>query len=173
MTTTGPVHIFEKAGLGKAPFRLVGVETSADRAALNAHRAANGQCYTTNLCGGTCDYCGQAIFNVFRIESADGKDFKVGCDCVRKTGDAGLTRVIDDQVRKIERDKRRAAKVRRLEAAKAYCEERLATFAGTLASLPHPNDYRARSGETLLDYARFMASGGYYESLAAILRKVS
>ena len=41
---------------------------------------------------------GTAIANVFWIKSACGNRFKVGCDCVEKTGDAGLKRVINAKV---------------------------------------------------------------------------
>ncbi len=58
------IHPFEKAGLGKAPFRC---ELVSERR------------------GSSCDFCGTGIRNEFWIKSADGKSFKVGCDCVRKT----------------------------------------------------------------------------------------
>ncbi len=74
--TVATQHIFEAAGLGLAPFRFVGIETDADRAAVQREREASGMCFTTNHCT-SCDYCSQAIRNAYVIQSADGKRFKV------------------------------------------------------------------------------------------------
>jgi hypothetical protein len=69
------IHPFERAGLGSAPFRCVGSYESKYQACHGAPIQP----------GSSCDYCGQGIMTVFRINSADGKEFKVGCDCVAKT----------------------------------------------------------------------------------------
>lgn len=74
------LHVFEKAGLGKAPFHIKG----SYELKWQAFPGAPVQC------GGSCDYCGQGIMYAVAIGSADGKTFKVGCDCVARTGDAGL-----------------------------------------------------------------------------------
>lgn len=73
-------HAFERANLGKAPFRCVGYFESV----WQAHQGAPLQP------GTSCDYCGQGIRHAFRIRAADGFEFKVGSDCVMRTGDAGL-----------------------------------------------------------------------------------
>jgi hypothetical protein len=75
---TNAIHPFERAGLGKAPFRCVGFYESKYQACQGAPIQP----------GSSCDYCSQGIMNVFRIKGADGKEFKVGCDCVAKTTDA-------------------------------------------------------------------------------------
>jgi hypothetical protein len=75
-------HCFERAGLGRAPFRVTGFTTMKYCAAPGA----------PILPGGTCDYCGTAIMYACEITSSDGKTFKVGCDCVNRTGDEGLIR---------------------------------------------------------------------------------
>jgi hypothetical protein len=74
------LHVFERAGLGKAPFRCIGVEYKT----YQAHPGAPVQV------GGSCDYCGTGISIHCQIKGADGRVFKVGSDCVAKTGDAGL-----------------------------------------------------------------------------------
>jgi hypothetical protein len=61
-------HVFERAGLGRAPFRVVTFYEGKD----------------------SCAYCGQGIVNVCVVADRGGRQFSVGCDCVRKTGDAGL-----------------------------------------------------------------------------------
>lgn len=74
------VHVFERAGLGKAPFRCVGVVQKSYQASPDSPVQP----------GGSCDYCGTGIYFHCMIRSADGRTFKVGSDCVFKTGDAGL-----------------------------------------------------------------------------------
>jgi hypothetical protein len=63
-------HCFEIAGLGQAPFAFVGFSVRKYQACVGA----------PIQCGCSCDYCGTAIMNVYEIESADGKRFKVGSD---------------------------------------------------------------------------------------------
>jgi hypothetical protein len=156
------VHRFEEAGLGRAPFRFVGIETANDRAAVQTERASNGMIYTTNYAT-SCDYCGQGIQNAFQVRSADGKQFKVGCDCIRKTGDAGLIRHVTDE----ERSKRAKATAAR-NLAKSQREAALvAAFrAGKCESLhgqPHP---KGRQG-TAHDYVAWCVDNRCYG--AAIL----
>lgn len=69
-------HPFEKAGLGYAPFRCIGVRENAFEMPDHTFKA-----------GGCCDYCGTGIRWEYLIKGAnDGRVFKVGCDCVEKTG---------------------------------------------------------------------------------------
>lgn len=70
-------HPFEKAGLGKAPF-------SCTHVSENVFVVGDG----TTKAGGCCDYCGTGIRWEFWIKGsiAGAKQFKVGCDCVAKTG---------------------------------------------------------------------------------------
>ena len=70
-------HPFEKAGLGKAPF-------SCTHVSENVFTLLDG----TSKAGGCCDYCGTGIRWEFWIKGsvAGARQFKVGCDCVAKTG---------------------------------------------------------------------------------------
>jgi len=70
-------HPFEKVGLGKAPF-------SCTHVSENVFALPDG----TSKAGGCCDYCGTGIRWEFWIKGsvAGAKQFKVGCDCVAKTG---------------------------------------------------------------------------------------
>lgn len=61
-------HIFTEAGMGAAPFKVIG--------------------YEERLTG--CAFCGRAIKKVCQVISADGKVSSVGCECVKKSGDTGL-----------------------------------------------------------------------------------
>lgn len=75
MLNTAAIHPFERRGLGRAPFRCTGGYESKYQACQGAPIQP----------GSTCDYCGTGIMSVFTIKSADGNEFKVGCDCVAKT----------------------------------------------------------------------------------------
>jgi len=70
-------HPFEKSKLGKAPF-------SCTHVTENTITFPDG----TSRAGGYCDYCFTGIRWEFWIKGsiAGAKQFKVGCDCVAKTG---------------------------------------------------------------------------------------
>ena len=70
-------HPFEKAKLGTAPF-------SCTHVTENVWDNGDG----TTKGGGVCDYCGMGIRWEFWIKGSikGAKQFKVGCDCVAKTG---------------------------------------------------------------------------------------
>jgi hypothetical protein len=112
------VHKFETAGLGKAPYAILGVSEMKFQACQGAPIQA----------GGSCDYCAAAIMYAVRLRSADGKTFKVGCDCAESIGDAGLKRVVSDWQRKHERKLREAAKARK-------AVRNVERFAGLLVTL--------------------------------------
>lgn len=67
------IHTFEQAGLGKAPFRFVGM----------FEKRGPIPCPDGTMIGapgqpmGTCDFCGNGIAQCCQIESADGKIFVV------------------------------------------------------------------------------------------------
>lgn len=109
--TVSTVHPFEACGLGKAPFRFVGMvqqDICYGEAILNrAEFQRTGVALTTKP-GGTCAFCGNYIVRMFQIESADGRRFHVGCDCVEKTGDQKLARSVHREELRVERDKRAA-----------------------------------------------------------------
>jgi hypothetical protein len=143
-------HAFERAGLGKAPFRCVGVETKKGPITLpcGTQVGAPGQPM------GSCDFCGNGIADCYQILSADGRRFEVGCDCVRKTGDAGLRRATNDH----ERAKRYAKTAAATDEKLAILDALLAhgDVQNALAAMPHPFDYRAAAGETRLTWATWM-----------------
>jgi hypothetical protein len=105
-------HPFEKAGLGKAPFRCIGVEEMVFTMPDGESKA-----------GGACQYCGTGIRWAYQIKSSDGAHFHVGCDCVEKTG------IVEDfdTVRKANIKSRReaGAVVRREQRAAKVAAERL------------------------------------------------
>lgn len=152
MTTTNEpvtIHRFERAGLGKAPFNVIGSYESK-------YQAIPGDPSCPIQPGTCCDYCAQSIMQVYEIKSADGKTFKVGCDCVAKTSDKALT----DSVRRIKNAasrERNAAKAvsDRVELSALLADE---TGRGKLALVPHSRSDMAASGYDLLDEAEWMLS---------------
>jgi hypothetical protein len=115
-------HPFEKANLGKAPF-------SCTHVSENAFRLPDGSAKA----GGCCDYCGTGIRWEFWIKGsiAGARQFKVGCDCVAKTGWGieGFEKVRADhtRARRQEGAEKRAEKKR--EARKAWIDEQHAARA--------------------------------------------
>lgn len=155
------LHPFERAGLGKAPFRFVGMTVSKFQAAPGEPVRA----------GSSCDYCPSAIMKVYWIQSADGREFKVGCECVRKV-DAKLAKSVDAATRDHKRAKREteAKDVEQLLHTALACK----ATRDKLATAPHPVTVMAASGKTLLDWADWMlaraGAKGRKEALAAVER---
>lgn len=138
------VHKFERAGLGRAPYRYLGFEEKVFTVPGAYSKP-----------GGTCQYCGTAIRNCFWVGSADGKRFYVGCECIGKLGDRGLVDVVRREANRMKRDKAAARADERIAAARA----RLETDAGlraALAAAPHPTAWRAEQGGTKLEWAEWM-----------------
>jgi hypothetical protein len=122
------IHIFEAAGLGKAPFTYVGYYVKS----------------------GSCDYCGTAIINNFSVQSSDNKIFKVGCDCIEKSGDSGLKKVVCSIKSKIAKQKRELKKVK----DKENFDQLLISHEVFLKSLPHP--YSWATNKNRLDYFKYI-----------------
>jgi hypothetical protein len=153
-TVGSTVHAFERAGLGQAPFTFVGSYESKFQACPGAP-IQPGTC---------CDYCGQGIMYVCQIRSADGKTFKVGCDCVAKTSDKGLTKIIDREVA----ERRTKAAHKRADAKIAEAVALLPSVEGALRAQPHPYTWQADKGATMFDRVTWLlANAGRQGKLAA------
>ncbi len=127
------VHVFEKAGLGKAPFFFDGwFEGNATYIPETPMAKVT-----------ACDYCSTLIKNCFRIKSSDGKSFIVGSDCVKKTGDAGLIKIVNEEVKK-QKYQRESARIK--EAEKIV--EMLKPY---LLEQPHPY-YSSKTGYDYVVY---------------------
>lgn len=144
MTTTTKIHVFEAAGLGKAPFTWMGC--SEQRGPIK--RTINGLEVEVGAPGqpmGSCSFCGQGIAEVHSIKSADGKVFTVGSDCVAKTADKGLRSIIAGI---------------RTQKARERNEKRIAKAFATLDSSPAIQEaLSAKKGPykgTLLEWATWM-----------------
>jgi hypothetical protein len=137
-----PIHVFEKAGLGRAPFRCVAVASLPSPSLAEANPEAYNNALRDLPRGiglGSCHFCGTAIMHNFIIESADDRRFVVGCDCVGRTGDAGLIQQVkrvrvEDRLAK--RNAARSLKKAEREAIwAAERAERAKTFAAEHAAL--------------------------------------
>jgi hypothetical protein len=137
------VHPFELAGLGKAPFKYVGFE----------HRTFQ-TCHGAPVqVGGSCQYCSTGISNFFFIESSDGKKFHVGSECVKKTGDKALIKIVNGVIARNNAIKKQERDTVKINAALETLK--LETVRSSLSSKPHPTPYLANQGNTLLDYVEF------------------
>lgn len=153
-------HVFEIAGLGLAPFRFVGLSENALRFPDGSSKA-----------GGSCDYCGAGIRWECHIRSADGRRSKIGCDCVRKCGDAGLLQAYKSspEFRAHQRQLREAKNAMVFGALKAL----IAVHADQLRAMPHPHNFVDRqSGNPLnrLDYVNWMFDHCGASGRAAMLK---
>ncbi len=140
-------HKFELAGLGKAPFRLIGMFEK------RCSGEPNSQGITVGAPGqpaGTCDFCGNGIANCFEIQSSDGKRFIVGSDCVLKTEDRGLV----DTVKREANKKKSAHKAEVDQALIQKYDWALRQYLMTLTD-KHPNTHYAGLGKTIGDYHLF------------------
>ena len=148
-----PIHAFEKAGLGKAPFRYIGAEER--RGPIKT--VVNGVETTVGAPGqamGSCDFCGQGIAICCRIDSADGKRFTVGIDCVRRTGDAGLKAASDKKIRAIKKKARLENQAKRIAAAKEAIKGPVLMVA--LERRPHPQAHIWKRRKSLLNFVEWM-----------------
>lgn len=173
------IHVFEKAGLGKAPFAFVGSYEHHE----HAFGSNAGGLIPHGDYGTSCDFCGHYIRNVFLIESSDGKTFRVGSDCVAKTGEKGMinkVRAILNDKRKererlarearweAERPEREAREAKMREEAQARREKLQAEYERVLPlaeKVPHPNGYFASKGKTLKDYILYFQNGSRWHDL--------
>lgn len=168
MTALKSVHPFEEAGLGVAPFHYVGHSRAVFRAAPDAPAQP----------GASCDYCGTGIMDVFHVQGSDGRKFKVGCDCVRRTYAEFNAEIPVDfrrEFARIEREKREERRVAKYHAATARAHAAIAALEGHPAAFAdrlHPNAYYASQGKTYRDYIVFMLHRGGTAGKTSAAREV-
>lgn len=163
-------HPFEEAGLGNAPFKFIGASEKRGPIFLGSSNGVETWAGAPGQPMGSCAYCGQGIAVCCLIESADGKRFDVGSDCVRKTFQKGST--VEFAVRRA----LNAAKLAKDNAKIDAVRQRLETDAPlreALADIPHPNAYRAAKGDTRLDWATWMLSNAGTSGRLDVVRYVA
>jgi len=132
-------HAFEVAGLGKAPFRFVG-------ASENVITYPDG----TQKAGGTCDYCGTGIRTECFIMSADGKQSKVGCNCIEKVGETGILKAYKSSPEY--RAKQREIRDKKATAVFQELTALIKANADTFRAQPHPLGFVDRKTGVPLTY---------------------
>lgn len=156
------VHPFART-LGPGPYRFVG--TFDLGAVLSALNAGNINGYNAGLAampkldggGGSCAHCGHPILMICMIQTAEGKRFGIGTDCIEKLHAGGVQNLSAMQ-REIAAIKRRKGQERRERQRVALREEFFALIDANLdalQSLPHPSPYYASKGKTMRDWAIF------------------
>lgn len=106
---TAKIHLWEAAGLGVAPFRVVGLAEMPSLSLAEHNPAAYQNAMQSLPRGygiGSCRCCAAGLKNNYLIESSDGKKFAVGSECVNKAGDGGLVDKMRYIKRQVDRDKR-------------------------------------------------------------------
>jgi hypothetical protein len=168
-------HPWEKAGLGKAPFRCTGV-------GREIYQAIPGDPNCPVQPGAACAYCGQGIYNVCYIRSADNQRFKVGIDCVRKLESARnhdlgsrdptyqLMRAAQEKISRLEREKRDERNARKTGELTALLDR--ADVQDSLRAKPHPTAWRAEQGATLFDYVTWMLKNAGTKGKLQLLKQV-
>lgn len=155
------VHAFEAAGLGQAPYKLIGIRKVT-------YQACHGAPVQPGSC---CMFCATGIVYQFWLRSADQKVFFVGSDCITKSGDAGLRLVIDPYIRaherkmREERQKYAISEFDKWVKASGYWDR-------PMFDMPHPNRYFASQGKTLRDYQQYCYSHSGLASKAIQARKI-
>jgi hypothetical protein len=124
------IHLFEKSGLGQAPYRYLG-------------------CEDTGKCSTSCQYCCTGIRYKFYLQSKDGKNFFVGSDCIYKSGDEHLTTIVKAERQRLAKEKREAKKKQTLEERQARREailkEKIESFCKENQSILHILDWARNS----------------------------
>ena len=158
---TDSTFVHPLAVFGAGPYRFVSFSCTEMRAGIQRERESNGLSFTTNLCGGSCDLCGQEIWDVYTfIAVGSMRRFVLGCDCAELVFDPTLARDRHEEremiriAREIAAAKRGKAHLvadAKIAVGVAFIDAR----ASELAAIPHPTSWRAEKGETLLDSLRW------------------
>ena len=158
-------HKFETAGLGVAPFRLVRVEMRwFSIPGISGSKKP----------GSSCMFCGHPIAECCFLHDANGKEFHVGNECIKKAGDAGLYDTVKKELRRMKSQ----AEADRAAATFREGRDMLARpeIHRSLSTQPHPNSYFAAKGNTMADYYEFLlhnSSRGSVANLVGKLREIA
>lgn len=158
------IHAFERAGLGRAPFRFVGCYEDRGPKVMSEQGGVTFTVGSPGQAMGSCAFCGQSIAECCVVRSADGREFTVGSSCVMKTGDAGLRRAVKAEIR----EKQVVRERERWQAVKA----RLATdetLREKLGVVPCPNG----RNESALGWALWMMENTGHAGRLKVARFVS
>lgn len=175
-TTVTHVHPWEKVGLGRAPFRWLGVSHEVGPKVISHEGGVTFSVGAPGQPMGSCAYCGQGIAEVHRIRSADGKEFTVGCDCVRRVNEPG-SRVLTDAERahrdlanKIARARARVkARISKTQVSDLLADPRIR---GLLEAQHSAYAWKAEQGGTALDDAEWVASHAGHSGRVKLIKQI-
>ena len=150
-------HKFEKSGLGKAPYQLVGYRYSPVTTDQNGVKVSG---------NGNCMHCGRPIAHIYICKSSDGIVFELGCVCVDDLHDTELSKAVKAKDKEVKNDARKekleVSRQAQYEAEKKAEQEALVKIENEFEAVkpelekrPHPNAYFASQGKTLLDYVLY------------------
>lgn len=154
-------HIFEAAGLGLAPYKLVRIEK-------RTYQAYHGAAIQPGAC---CQFCATGIVYLFWLQSSDKKLFYVGSDCILKSGDAGLERVIAPFMAQHAKELRDEKDNYYITRFADYLKNENPTYFSAMTGA-HPNFYHARLGKTMGDYQKWCYEHAGKTSRARMARKI-
>lgn len=176
-------HRWEDLGLGKAPFKCVGMEKLPPASLSEANPSSYNAALLDLPVGyqlGTCAVCGTGINRNFLIHSHDGKRFAVGCECVNKVDDSKLisqVKALQRQAAAAARDKKRLEKweANRIAVAAALAAQRVANGGKTDHEVRQEQlaAEASKRAAPFLQYAELLHDGarGFRDSCAASLRQ--
>lgn len=145
------IHAFEKAGLGLAPFRCVGVERRVGPIKIGEQGGCEMWSGSPGQPMGVCGFCGTGIADCYVIVSSDKKRFIVGCECVKKTDDRGLIDTVKREANRIQRERKALSDNARIDVM-GLLLDRPEVWA-KLHSLPHPMGF---AGKSAADWVSWM-----------------
>ncbi len=155
-------HPFERSGFGAGPYTFKGSEETVYKPHPDVPAKP----------GTSCDYCGTGIMMAFWFRSADGVNFKVGCDCMLKASkeskDYPLQTLAVKLKRKHDCDIRHAREAAKLRELDQFVSER----AEWITTLPHPYKHHADQGRTMADYVAWMMRNAGTAGKLGILREL-
>lgn len=134
------VHKWEVAGLGRAPFRFIGMRENMWSPVPGVPAKP----------GGTCAYCSNGIRYEFIVRDAGGKQFVVGSECIRAVEAKG-SRLLTDAERAFKQTKKEKA-WQALKARMDAASTKLDANPALLTDRPHPSIEK----KTLRDYVTWM-----------------
>lgn len=176
MNQSQTIHPWEKAGLGKAPFRWLGVTHKVGPIVVEQK---NGITITVGAPGqpmGSCSFCGQGIAECHEIGSADGKRFIVGCDCVRRVNAKGekVRTAAERASLDMKNQKSRARAADKSEQSKAKLDELMARpgFREELSAKPSGYEWKAAQGATAWDDLEWLAAHCGHSGRVRLIKKL-
>jgi hypothetical protein len=150
-------HVFEAAGLGQYPYTFMGSYESV-------YVAGNGAPRQPGTC---CDYCGTGIMIVLKLKSSDGKEFKVGQDCVNK---AGLNSIIKEYKNSPEYYVKQQAKAaKKAQVTKDQLTALIDEYQVYFKNEKHP----ILPGKSLYDYATWMLQNSGNSGIDNLLARLT